>query len=63
MPVLTTYFPVLASGILGKGVLFVTPPLEDYLTVLTAKLEQVAPIYSRLPGTELTMNPNKIVDS
>ncbi len=35
MPVLTAYFPVLAKGILGKGGLFVTPPLEDCLTGLT----------------------------
>ena len=43
MPVLTAYFPVLAYGILGKGGLFVAPPL-DYLTKLTAllpRLEQV----------------------
>ncbi len=29
------YFPVLAYGILGKGGLFVTPPIEDCLTGLT----------------------------
>ena len=32
VPVLTAYFSVLASGILGKGELFVTLPLEDCLT-------------------------------
>ncbi len=35
LPVLTAYFPVLAYGILGKGGLFVAPPLEDYFTGLT----------------------------
>ncbi len=35
MPVLTAYSPVLAYGILGKGGLFVTPPLEDCLNWLT----------------------------
>ncbi len=35
LPVLIAYFPVLALGILGKGVLFVTQPLEDRLTGLT----------------------------
>ena len=34
LPVLTAYFPVLASGILGKGVLFLVPPLEECLTEL-----------------------------
>ncbi len=34
LPVLTAYFPVLAEGILGKGGLFVTPPLEDCLNGL-----------------------------
>ncbi len=49
LPVLTAYFPVLACGILGKGGLFVAPPLEDALLCLEAllpKLEQVVPIYS-----------------
>ena len=31
----TLYFPVLAKGILGKGGVFVTPPLEDCLGGLT----------------------------
>ena len=35
LPVLTTYFPVLAKGFLGKGELFVASPLEDCLTRLT----------------------------
>ena len=51
MPVLTACFPVLAYGILGKGGLFVEPPLEGCLTRLTAllpELEQVVPIYSLL---------------
>ena len=34
LPVLTAYFPVLAQGILGKGELIVTPPLEYRLTGL-----------------------------
>ena len=29
LPSWTAYFPELAYGILGKGVLFVEPPLED----------------------------------
>ena len=47
--VLTAYFPVPALGILGKGVLFVVPPLADCLTGLTGsstQLEQVVPIYT-----------------
>ena len=32
MQVLTALFPVLARGILGKGGLFVAPPLEDCLS-------------------------------
>ncbi len=32
---LTAYFPMLAQGILGKGGLFVVPPLEDCLIGLT----------------------------
>ncbi len=32
--VLIAYYPVLAQGILGKGVLFVAPPLEDCITGL-----------------------------
>ena len=40
MPVLTAYFPVLAQGILGKGWLFVTPPLEDCLTGRTGSSAQ-----------------------
>ena len=35
LPVLTAYFLVLAYGILGKGGLFATQPLEDRLTRLT----------------------------
>ncbi len=34
-PILTAYFPMLTYGILGKGELFVSPPLEDCLTELT----------------------------
>ncbi len=34
-PVLIAYFPVLVYGILGKGGLFVAPPLEDCLPGLT----------------------------
>ncbi len=45
MPVLTAYFPMkllmaMASGILGKGGLFVAPPLEDCLTGLTGSSTQ-----------------------
>ncbi len=46
MPVLTAYFPVLAYGIMGKGGLFVAPPLEDCLTGLTGS--------STLAGTGCT---------
>ncbi len=40
LPILTAYFPVLAYGILGKSGLFVAPPLEDRLTVLTGSSVQ-----------------------
>ena len=40
LPVLTAYFPVLAMGILGKGGLFVAPPLKDDLTGLTGSSTQ-----------------------
>ena len=40
LPVFTAYFPVLAEGILGKGGLLVTPPLEDCLTGLTGSSTQ-----------------------
>ena len=32
LPGLTAYFSVLAKGIMGKGGLFVAPPLQDCLT-------------------------------
>ena len=49
LSVLTAYCPVLAQGHLGKGGLFVTPPLEDCPTELRAnlpELELVVRIYS-----------------
>ena len=56
LPVLTAYFPVLAEDILGKGGLFVAPPLDDRPTALMGiELEQVIQLYScRLPSTDLT---------
>ena len=45
-PVLTVYFSVLACGILGKGGLFVAPPLEDCLNGQTGS--------STLAGTGCT---------
>ena len=36
LPILAAYFPVLALEILGKGELFVAPPLDDCLTGLLA---------------------------
>ena len=49
LPVLTAYFSVQAKGILGKGGLFVAPPLEECLTGLmgsSTQLEHVVLIYS-----------------
>ena len=48
MAVLTAYFPVLAEGILGKAGLFVTLPLEDYLSGLTGSSTRAGTGYTDL---------------
>ena len=45
---LTHYFYVLAQGIMGKCGLFVTPPLEEYLTKLTGSSTQAGAGYTEL---------------
>ncbi len=58
IPVLTAYLPVLAYGILGKGGLFVTPPLEDCLTGTTGSSTQ-----AETGCTDLQLIGSSVADS
>ena len=57
---LTAYFPVLAQGILGKGRLFVAPPLDCCLTGITGSSTQ---LYLRIPGLFVVVGGSVVVGS